>query len=355
MKRNILKIIILLIYVGIVQFALPIIIDPFNVFHVFNIRDTGIEPNKHYIKMSYILKNPNKFDSFLFGSSKVGAIHTDKIKNLKCYNMTYSAGLPIEHLNNLNTMLKNSIHPKKIFIAVDCSSYNADSKTFNIFGHLTQPLRCPYEYLLNGNFYSLQFLKLYFNLDNVPGALKEKIKSTLLQNDLHSNSEIFYEYGWITPQAFYEYKSKFNWQSIKPSKPITNHERHIPEVLQNIRDIKNLCDENKIELTVFTNPLYETQYAQGMEAGYTEFLKGLAQITEFYNFTSICITERENYNDVGHYRPQVGDIIIDVMCNGKKYDELYEQGFGVKVDRNNVDELIALLEKQWQDYKNNTL
>ena len=42
------------------------VIDPFNVMHPLNIRDNGVEPNKNYIKITYILANPEKFDAFLF-------------------------------------------------------------------------------------------------------------------------------------------------------------------------------------------------------------------------------------------------------------------------------------------------
>ena len=101
MKKFLLRILPFVIYAFILHVVFPVIVDPFNVFHADNIRTNGVELNKNYIKTRYILKHPDRFDSFLFGSSRVGAIHTDKIPGLRTYNMTYSAGLPSEHLANI--------------------------------------------------------------------------------------------------------------------------------------------------------------------------------------------------------------------------------------------------------------
>ena len=98
MKKFLVKASFFGIFCLLVGVAFPLWLDPYNVFHAAHIRDNGITPNKNYIKMTYLLSHPDTFDALLFGSSRVGAIHTEKISGLKCYNMTYSAGLPEEHL-----------------------------------------------------------------------------------------------------------------------------------------------------------------------------------------------------------------------------------------------------------------
>ena len=85
---------------------IPIYIDPYNVFHINNVRDNGIEPNANIIKMNKILNEPDKYNAYLFGSSRVGAIHTENISDVNCYNMTYSEGLPQEHLDNIKTFIE---------------------------------------------------------------------------------------------------------------------------------------------------------------------------------------------------------------------------------------------------------
>lgn len=66
MKRFLRKIAPFLLFILILEIAIPMAVDPYNVFHWQKIRDNGVEPNSNYIKMQYILHNPDKFDSFLF-------------------------------------------------------------------------------------------------------------------------------------------------------------------------------------------------------------------------------------------------------------------------------------------------
>ena len=349
----------LLIYIAAVQFALPVIVDPFNVFHTENIRDTGSEPNKHYVKMRYILNNPSKFDSFIFGSSRVGAIHTEKITGEKCYNMTYSAGVPSEHLGDLKIMLNNNVCPKKIYVAVDSVSY-----TSNIHDHISEALRCPYEYLVDNNgMINLHFINLYYDIGIVLGGLKVMLKNYLrpINTKYKFDAKIFYEYGWSTPHSYYDYEVTYDWETeirkVLNNTSKASYYESMMATLQDIRDIKKLCDENHIELIVFTNPVHYIGHIQASDIHYSEFLKGIVEITDFYNFSGLndITLNNKNYLDMGHYKAIVGDMLIDVICNGKKFEKLYEQGFGIKINRDNIDELLGLLKRQWEDYKENKL
>lgn len=67
MRRFLRKIAPFVIFILILELVIPMAVDPYNVFHWQKIRDNGVEPNSNYIKMQYILHNPDKFDSFLFG------------------------------------------------------------------------------------------------------------------------------------------------------------------------------------------------------------------------------------------------------------------------------------------------
>ena len=90
MKRFIKKTLFFILILALISVSVSIYIDPFNVFHPLDIKDNGVEPNKNFIKMTYILNNPDKFDTFIFGSSRVGNIHANNLWGEKAYNMTYS-------------------------------------------------------------------------------------------------------------------------------------------------------------------------------------------------------------------------------------------------------------------------
>lgn len=57
-----------------------------------------------------------------------------------------------------------------------------------------------------------------------------------------------------------------------------------------------------------------------------------------------------NYYETSHYTLETSDILIDVIWNGKEYPELLDQGFGYKVTKNNVDELINILIEGREEY-----
>ena len=64
--------------------------------------------NQHTFNPEVIFRNPEKFDSFLFGSSRTAQIDVAKISGGRFYNMSYSLGLPHQHLAIIKALLKRS-------------------------------------------------------------------------------------------------------------------------------------------------------------------------------------------------------------------------------------------------------
>ena len=109
MKRFFLKLVLLIVPLALIFLLTPLLVDPFNVFHRKAVRRNGVTPNENFIKTAWILDNRDTFDSFVFGSSRVGALHSEHIEGYRAYNMTYSFGVPQEHLDNLRTFLKAGV------------------------------------------------------------------------------------------------------------------------------------------------------------------------------------------------------------------------------------------------------
>lgn len=302
-------------------------IDPYNVFHWKNIRDNGVEPNKNYIKMKYVLTNPEKFDSFLFGSSRVGSIHVEKIADRKCYNMTYSSGTPKEHLQNTQTLFEQGIYPKTIYIGIDSLSYTED-----VSEHDESGIRASYEYLQN----PFSFIGIYANLSSVMQAIP-----IVIENQKQDNfSTVFYEYGWWFN---YEQVGDTEWED--EDVPVLGDCDRMNQTLEEMQQIVTLCEENNVELIVFTNPMYQVTYEASEEDGYLDFLKKLATITDYYNFSGLndITMDKNNYIDTSHYCAEVGDQMIACMNGGYVSPDLQEQGFGVYVTKDNIDEIIDIL------------
>ena len=173
MRRFLRKIAPFVIFILVLELVIPMAVDPYNVFHWQKIRDNGVEPNSNYIKMQYILHNPDKFDSFLFGSSRTGFVDVEKIPDGKWYNMSYSEGLPAEHLENLQELIANGIIPKNVMIGVDNISAFVDPSL-----HQNQFYRIPYP-----RTHKLEFYGKYLSIKGVLLSLDVILKHEVTDPD----------------------------------------------------------------------------------------------------------------------------------------------------------------------------
>ncbi|MBR5422236.1 MAG: hypothetical protein IK115_13930 [Lachnospiraceae bacterium] len=317
------------------SFAFTYAVDPYNVFHVRDIRDNGVEPNKNYIKMSYVLSQPERFDSFVFGASRVGAIHVEKFEGERCYNMTYSAAMVWENLENVRTMLAAGMKIRKIYIGVDSTSYTADAE-----GREEDPMRIPYESAKRD---PLHFL--YLELDT---ARTLRSFDTILKHQPREGfAEDFYAYGWSIP---------YDQPGITPDVPVpyelvmgnaADPREQMEHTLSALEELTALCEKEGIELVVFVQPMPAAAYVYSHELYFREFLERLATITPYYNFSGFndVTVDYGNYVDFSHYGAQTGDLVIACL-QGEPVDEvLYSQGFGWYVTEDNIAELLEVLDK----------
>ena len=326
---------VLFLLVGVIG---GLVIDPYSIFNPENIKVNGVGANRNYVKMHYILKYPEKYNAFMFGSSCVSAIHVEKINDVRCYNMTCSYIVPEEQIQNLTTMLNKGIKIDRIYLGVDSGSYTRSTEV-----NRNDPARCPYEYLRE---HPQHFVSLYMNPGIVLASLKIMIPYMLgLEQQSYLRSES-YATDFFSSGATIAYgrKDGIDWNT--PQMPTGGKYKYSRKVLDDIKTIADICRKNNIELIVFTNVTHYINYEACLNNNYLDFLEGLAEVTDFYNFSGFNDVGRDNNNflDVGHYKAETGDMILDVIYGGKKFSGLYEQGFGWKVTRDNIKEFLAIPE-----------
>jgi hypothetical protein len=329
---------LLLFFPFIVSIITCIVIDPFNVFHYKNIRDNGVSPNDRYIKMRYILDNPDKFDSFLFGSSRVGGINVESITQANYYNMTYPSGLPQNHFENIEVMIKKNIVPQTVLMGIDDIVCRYIPEQLNKEMHR---IAYPSKAVQNKLAY-LGFLIKYLNpvvLQSLPIIRRYKGNNIIYR-------KIFYENGsWhIFENATNPFEC--NWENAKGDTSPYNY--GIDNAIKDIQSIIDLCNQHNIKLIIFTNPLHKLTYQQAVEYGYIDFLARLSEMTDFYNFSGIndVTTNNDYYRETSHYKLTAGDLIIDAIFNNRTDSKLLSQGFGLYVTSENRAEFIDLLKSQ---------
>lgn len=328
MKKFLRKIAPFVLFILVLEIAIPVYVDPFNVFHWKKIRDNGVEPNSNYIKMQYILHNPDKFDSFLFGSSRTGFVDVERIPEGKWYNMSYSEGLPEEHLENLRELIENGIIPKNVMIGIDNISCFVNPDI-----HERQFYRIPYP---REN--KLSFYANYFSIRGILNSLDVILTHEKTDPDY---VERYYRSGGAKPNA----AEPGAFQNDTPYWA-NYYKDNISNAIYRMFDIAKLCQEYDINLIVFTNPIYYKTYEESEFYGFESFLGWLSGPSEYYNFCGIndITTDRMNYYESSHYTEDVGDMIIDRIFYGVTDEKLESQGFGFYVTRDNLDEFQKALD-----------
>lgn len=299
-------------------------IDPYNVFHWSNARDNGVEPNKNYVKTQYVLHNPDKYDTFIFGNSRVGSIDAAKIADT-CYNMYYSEGLPAEHYENLKAFAAAGVDIKTVYLGIDDVTCFVDPSI-----HDDQLIRRPFRAEEPEIGFCLDYLDPSVALQSLETIGAYTGEEPGFGERLYSTGNYYLDTS-LTSESLEleEWPDYFEWYG--------------EGALEDIRELKKFCDANEIELVVFANPEYERRFREAVEEGYLDFLTQLAEVTDYYCFCGInnVTLDMANFHDISHYRQNVGDLMIQVMKGeGDDLRTLRAQGFGRYVTAGNVKEVM---------------
>lgn len=282
-----------------------------------------IEPNQHYLKINHLLKNPKKYNSYFFGSSRVGKIDTRNIHDCNSwYNLSYSEAIPYENLTDLKLLLQNGVVIKNIVIGLDNISYLVAPEI-----HLNQALRKPYQ--------SYRSIFYYLTLKPSLTFIKENIKKTVHYDIANSGFPIvLYKDKWIdSNKSAHINDPKFcspSWSNYYSDR-IKNSIREITEIIE-------ICSNNNINLKLFINPMHSTTYLKLNEKRYFNFLTLLAGQKAFYDFSGInkITSNNFNYYETSHYRPFIGELIKSIILEQKKSDFVHI------ITKENIDSILKL-------------
>ena len=287
--------------------------------------------NEHFVKIRYLLKNPDKYNAYCFGSSRVGNIDLKQIHNGNIYyNMTYSEGLPQEWAQDIKIMMKHHVQIAQIMLGVDDFSFRVNPKI-----HEMQYLRIPYH---ENN------LKTYLSF------LLKKPTEPVKNDENYSVYDIFDSGRVLHEQA--EEKIEQNVQAhINDPKFLGDSHysgNYITETIAAIKEIKDITDKNGVELIVFINPIYQTTYLANNMEEFNEFKYELGQVTDYYDFSGLNKITMNSYNyyETNHYRPLVGNKMLKRIFDESKYSD---DSFGIYVTKDTVESHIKDLQLKYQN------
>lgn len=293
------------------------------------------EPNQSFVKMVFLKDHPCKYDTYIFGSSRVGKIPNELLADQKMYNLTYSEGLPAEHLNNIKLLLKNKVHIKALLIGLDEFSYQIDPQK-----HLAELLRVPHPAITDENYIS--FLLKYIRWHDYRFNEKE------VTYDIISSGRP------LPPPSLVQYITEHadrHAQRKEIRNPPSYPGTYRSETLAEIKNIISLCAKNNIKLTFFINPVFITTYLQSDIHEFIRFKRELATLTNYYDFAYVNSITKNTffYYDSIHYREPAGEMILEKL--GYLPPGNAPQDFGRHVTPQTIERHCDFLLKNYQRHK----
>lgn len=292
---------VMIIFLLLGSISINYALNPYGVFKKYKNYNISTPVNERYLKTSYILDNPIKYDSFIFGSSRVGTLKGEHLEKIgKFYNMTFSGALPSEILEILETFILEKIEIKNIILGIDdFDFYTPPGNNENVLHKISYKKLKGDKY----NFLKYYLLKNPFNKVNYAYLFKkQKVYCDILDTGKWKN-----EYADVQIENDIEaHRNKLS--NIKINKSYINR---VDKTIKEINQIIKICENNNINLTVIYLPLYKNTYIANKDL-IDESRKELQKIISYWDMVEIKdFTDNEYYwYEESHYRPILGKIIL---------------------------------------------
>lgn len=301
--------------------------------------------NQHTFNPEFIFRHPEKYDSFLFGSSRTTVINVENISEGRFFNMSFNSGLPFQYLAILNAFLKKGVKIKAVVIGLDefCFTMPASARPKHLLRIMHPDAGGPSR---------LEFFETYFFRKP---TLKElslwkdrvilgKMKGRFIMN-AHGLS-----LGWLDKDRTVDKAGKpiFNF-TVSKYEPVVYSQEGADETFMVIEELIALAREHHFSITFFINPLYSQLYLNHAQPLFT-VKERLAKLTDFYDFTGFnsVNTNAMNYLEENHYRFRVGDLIIKRIYGVGSAS--VSDDFGVLVTRQNINRHLEDQKHELEQY-----
>lgn len=293
------------------------------------VKSMRVLPNERWVKTEYLVRNPAKYDSIVFSSSRGSQIPIEFINQhtgRRYYNMSVMAGVPSDYLAIMKILLRNKVVIKHLLIGLDYYSFQGATPA--------------------------QFYRGIMYPDKQTDRFKEYCKYLFLPFD----TTMFNELRFDGSDVEYDIFGTGEYHFVKREKSIAEHpEQHaarfnfptmtvcddrLARTMDEIKQLLAICKANGIETTFFINPEYAPSYYCDNIDFLNKIRRLFAEITDFWDFNgSLAVTgNMYNYVDLIHYRKLVGRMMMARIFN---VPGMAPADFGRIVTGENITAFIA--------------
>ena len=280
------------------------ILDPSRVLHHdYKTQYAKFYPHKLFLKVDYLLENKEKFDTLVYGSSRGRFVDVQNISK-NAYNMSHGFGTVTTYLHTLKTLLDNGFRVKNVWIGIN---------DFDIWKEHRPNLHR----LINKNNF---FLDIPIYSHWLFRFLPETVK--ILKNDysLVKTEEVTNTHQRIVFSRKQENILKnIPNRNIPPATLGYTGKFRVDFAIDEIRQIKELCNAHEIKLTVWMYPIYYKTYLAYNQNKIEEFKRKLVKITDFYDFYDFgSFSQNEiNWFEGSHFTTTAADYMIKCIQENK--------------------------------------
>jgi hypothetical protein len=288
-----------------------LVLDPYYIFR-FNSNNVGFTPNERFNKVEYLLANPEKYNSFFLGSSRMGMfspLTAQKYRpDLNFYNLSAYGGNANDALLMLRHLKENGVSIKEIVMGID------------LFPFLMEQDQVTPAYRHHPAVVNESTPRFYFDYLFQPSLFHAYIK---------------YEHGLLTlPKVEFDFENTGQYflrekdALIKADHRAYIEKNFIPDTREpvdaafvqrrftDLAALKKWLDENEIRVHFFIHPHHIHELQVFKSSVYPAFKQRVETILgPLPDFTAYrdWHTNHAWYYEKKHYRPVVADEIIRLL------------------------------------------
>ncbi len=350
-KRWSISFIAIILVCLLVIMSLNYFVDPYGYFASQGGDNYELDENDYLReqKAQHIRHFSDRYDAYLVGGSKAGAIQPSKLKELDgndYYNCWVLSGNFPDYLAYVKYIVENT-KAKKILLQISTSElYEFNREDYGTIYKVPA--------ILSGE--SRVAEAVSFLMKNPKVSWEEMTKQTETYPCKESGErdlQHYYDYQLenLVENGFYWYMRngsvKYYQYFYKERKGL---EENKEECIRILKEIKNLCDEHGVELQVYFASLFASQMIQYESDTLYDFMEETVMICGdvwcFNTYNEVCLC-MYNYYNPSHFYYEIGDLMIDTM----KGEKCPFEGFGILLTRENIGSVIEQRKKDYEVWK----
>ncbi|MCR5798080.1 MAG: hypothetical protein K6G63_09235 [Eubacterium sp.] len=351
-KRWCISFLCIMLAVLVAIMGINVVIDPYCYFKAQSGDNYTLDEDDYLreLKAQHIKHFSDKYDAYLIGGSKAGALRTEELKKIDGYNY-YNCWVMSGNFQDYEAYTKyicEHTNAKKILLQISTTEIKQFDREYRGAVFETPAILTGESKVAEMTTFLFKNLKLSYEKitdkdPKYPCFETGERNLTKYYKYFNENKGTDKYYDFLMKKQVDKFYKDFK-RGIKDRSDV------IKQCVDSLKRIKSMCKKHNVELQIFFGSIFAGQMVAFESDCFYNFLRQVVEIGDkvwcFNTFNDIALNYY-NYYDPSHYYKEVGDLMIDTMAGEPcKYSD-----FGILLTRDNVDEHIASRRRKLAEWK----